>query len=62
MKFEINPCHHCGAKGVLKGRKHHRVVCSGCGAQGPTAKTPSKAVELWNREKGDDHEVMLPVR
>lgn len=51
---EIEKCKHCKGKGVLKGRKHYRVVCTVCGAQGPTKNTPSKAVKAWNQSADED--------
>ena len=44
----INPCLHCGGKGVLKGRKKRRVVCTKCGAQGAEKPLASEAVASWN--------------
>ena len=44
----INPCPHCGGKGVLKGRKKRKVVCTKCGAQGAEKPLASEAVASWN--------------
>lgn len=58
MELKIEKCFHCGGEGKLKGRKHHRVVCTECGAQGPVKKTPSQAVAAWNKghESEETHE------
>ena len=45
---EIRKC-GCGGDGVLKGRKHLRVVCRRCGAQGPVKPFASQAIAAWNR-------------
>lgn len=44
----IIPCPHCGGKGVLKGRKKRKVVCTQCGAQGAEKPLASEAVASWN--------------
>lgn len=38
----------CGGEGILKGRKHHKVVCNKCGAQGPVKPFTSQAIASWN--------------
>lgn len=54
---EISKC-GCGGDGVLKGRKHRKVVCKRCGSQGPVKPFASQAIEAWNRslkkEKTDE--------
>jgi len=50
---EVKKC-GCGGEGILKGRKHHKVVCNKCGAQGPVEKLPSKAVAGWNKSVKKD--------
>lgn len=45
---EIEKC-GCGGEVTLKGRKHHRVVCKKCGAQGPVKPMASQAIAAWNR-------------
>ena len=49
-KIPINPCLHCGGKGIIKGRKKMQVVCSNCGAQGPDQPLRSQAIAAWNRD------------
>ena len=49
-KIPINPCLHCGGKGIIKGRKKIMVVCSKCGAQGPEKALSSQAIASWNKE------------
>ena len=48
--LDINHCLQCGGKGVIKGRKKHKVVCTKCGAQGAEKPLASQAVASWNQE------------
>ena len=56
----INPCLHCGGKGVLKGRKKRKVVCTNCGAQGAEKPLASEAVASWNTLYAKENPVAFP--
>jgi len=33
------------------------IFCDSCGTAGPGASTPLAAIEIWNRRKGNGHQV-----
>ena len=57
MSEELQPCpfKHEGFSGglvvVSNGVKQYSVLCDICGAEGPTGKTETEAIESWNRRE-----------
>jgi Lar family restriction alleviation protein len=52
----FKPCPYCACKTINRksSKDDVRIVCSACGAEGPSAKTDDMAKILWNRRPDTD--------